>query len=427
MNSDQQLVLVYFLAWIITFLVYFKKRRKFDVSCFIMITYIVYAISSFLLYNTTYISFNPLPLKIFPFLYLFVMLLVGLIPFMRFNSRSINIIYQPSRRLLNLFCLIFIISTLIHFPAAIQKVSEGFQIILLSSSGGLELYEETVESGTDAGHSISNFAAVISNSFAQVGFLLTIYYLTLEKKNKWMLLALFVSCVMKMLNGVATGQRGAIVEPLLVLAATFFMFKDYMKPIYKKTALAVGSLLIAILAVPLIFLTISRFDNKVSDPLESTYYYLGIENINFNNYALDDNGIRYGDRTIPLFKRLVGFQNVPKNFFERREKYPNLKINDNSFITYVGDIAIDYGPIITVILLCFLSYIITKSTRPLRNRFAFHQLLLLHFWLYLCVIGGIKLFPYADTGGNLKIIVFILTYMVFKLDYNNRLKTYNYG
>ena len=427
MDSNKIIVLIYLAAWVITFLFYYRKNKKFDSGCFIMATYIVYALSSYLLYNTKYIVFSPLPLKVFPFIYLFLMLLVGLLPILRFRTASNVTIQQPSMSLLNVFCCIFIFSTLIHFPSAIVDVADGFSKIMYSSTGGMELYEETLDANADAGHSISNLAAVVSNAFAQVGFLLTIYYLTLDNKSRWVTIGLFISCLMKMLNGVATGQRGAIVEPLLVMAATFFLLKDYMKPVYKKIALRIGVVLVILLSIPVAFITISRFDNSVSDPLESTYYYLGVENINFNNYALDDNGIRYGDRTVPLFKRMVGFKNVPKNFFERREKYPHLKINDNSFITYVGDIAIDYGPYSTVIIIIVLSLLFVRTTKIRNKEYKFHQLLLVHFWLYLCVIGGVKLFPYADTGGNLKIIVMIISYFIFKNDCYKHKRSISYA
>jgi hypothetical protein len=50
----------------------------------------------------------------------------------------------------------------------------------------------------------------------------------------------------------------------------------------------------------------------------------------------------------------------------------------------------------------------------------------------LCIQGGIKLFPFADIGGNLRLIVFVLVYFAFKLDYKNssnhqKINLINYG
>lgn len=415
MDKDKGLVLIYLVLWVITLVVHYKKRKSFDAGCFVLSTYVMYAINSYLLYGTTYYYFNPQPLKLFPFIYLFAMMLIGLLPVLKFETISEIPIQQPSRKLIHAFCLVFIITTLIHFPSAIGNISSGLAMIL--SGGGQEIYSDSLELVEHTGGGISNLAAIISSAFAQIGFLLTVYYLTLKNHNKWILILLFISCVMKMLNGITLGQRGGIVEPLLILIASFFLLKNYMKPIYRKIALVTGVVLVSLLMIPIVYITLSRFDDKVLNPGESTIYYLGIENINFNNYALDDNGIRYGDRTVPLFKRMLGFDNVPKNFVERRAMYPNLKLNDESFSTYVGDIAIDFGPYVAVVIICFFSLLFMRLTAKGKQGYKFHQLLAVHFLLYLCVIGGIKLFPYSDTGGNLKIIVFIVAYFLFKNDY----------
>lgn len=414
MEKDQRLVLFYLVLWVITFIIYFRRRKSLDAGCFVLGTYIIYAISSYLLYGTTYYYFNPQPLKLFPFIYLFSMMLIGLLPVLKFETISEIPIQQPSRKLIHAFCLVFIITTLIHFPSAIGNISSGLALIL--SGGGQDIYNDSLELVEQTGGGVSNLAAIISNAFAQIGFLLTIYYLTLKNHNKWIAVLLFISCVMKMLNGITLGQRGGIVEPLLVLIATFFLLKNYLKPVYRKVAMVTGVVLISLLMIPIIYITLSRFDDKILNPSESTLYYLGIENINFNNYALDDNGIRYGDRTVPLFKRMLGFDNVPKNFIERRAKYPNLKLNDESFSTYVGDVAIDFGPYAAVVIICLFSLLFMRLTVKGKIGYKFHQLLAVHFILYLCVIGGIKLFPYSDTGGNLKIIVFIMAYFLFKYD-----------
>lgn len=420
MDRDQGLVLVYLLMWVMTLIVYYKKRKSFDAGCFVISTYVLYAFCSFWLYNTTYYYFDPLPLKFFPFLYLFTMMLIGLLPVLRFDAVKDYSIQRPTKKLLNAYCWIFIISTLIHFPSSISSIVSGLSVIMSGASGGQDLYSDSLDLVAQTGGGISNLAAIISNAFAQIGIFLTIYYLTIKDHSKWLAVLLFLSCVMKMLNGVALGQRGGIVEPLLVLVATYFLLKNYLNPSYRKIVTTSGVVLVVLLMIPIIYLTISRFDDRYLDPTESTFYYLGIENINFNNYALDDNGIRYGDRTVPLFKRMLGFDNVPKNFIERRAKYPHLKLNDESFSTYVGDIAIDFGPFFAVIILCFFSFLFSSISRRKGCEYRFYQLLAVHFVLYLCVIGGLKLYPYSDTGGNLKIIVFVVTYFVFKFDYLNQ-------
>lgn len=421
MEDSLYLLILYLCFWVFTFYFHYKRVKVFGAGSFIITTYILYAVSSCLLWNLDYPFFDPLPLSTFPFLYLYIMMLVGLWPILHYDRFSSVTFLCPTMKLLNFVSCIFIISTTIHFPEDISNMSEGILKMIVDSAAANEMYTESTESVSTAGSGVSNIAAVISNSLSQIGYLLTIYYLTLKKRNKWLMCGLIIACVMKAANGIAIGQRGGIVEPLLVLICTYFLLKEHIEKKIKKIVSITAIIIILLFSIPFALITTSRFDNTITNPLESICYYLGVQNINFNNYALDDGGIRYGDRTVPLFKRMAGFDNVPKNFYERRAKYPHLKMNDETFSTYVADFAIDYGPTLGAVLLFLLSFFVLNLTRPRGRPLGFHQLILLHFMLYMVTLGGLKLYPYAD-GGNLKIIVCFLCYCIFQYDYNKKLK-----
>lgn len=57
----------------------------------------------------------------------------------------------------------------------------------------------------------------------------------------------------------------------------------------------------------------------------------------FNNYGMDANGIRYGDRTAPLIRKLLGLK-TSTNYYERRFVYSKMLVNDSYFITFIGDL-----------------------------------------------------------------------------------------
>ena len=152
--------------------------------------------------------------------------------------------------------------------------------------------------------------------------------------------------------------------------------------------------------------------------VNSTLFYLGQQNLFFNSYGLDNNGIRYGDRTVPLFKRMLGFDGVPNNFHERREKYPNLRINDEVFVGFAGDWVLDFGPYIAPLLFVAFSGVVLLGSRVRDGIIRFHQLVLLHFVMTVGMLGGIKLYPYSDVGGNLQLIVYLGAYVVFFVDHD---------
>ena len=207
---------------------------------------------------------------------------------------------------------------------------------------------------------------------------------------------------------------------------TYFALRKFFQPKTKKYIRAIGVVLFIGSAVPTIALTNSRFGNTVGGSQSSLYFYIGQSNLYFNNYGLDNGGLRYGDRTFPLFKRMLGIDNVPANFWERRDKYRNLKINDEVFISYVGDFTLDFGPFIAPLIFVFFTLLVLKLTKIHNGKIKFHQLILLHFLMCVCFLGGMKLFTFSDVGGNLQLIVYFFLFFLFWFDYDfSRLKFKN--
>jgi len=218
------------------------------------------------------------------------------------------------------------------------------------------------------------------------------------------------------------GQRGPILEIMLSMVITYFALRKFYQPKVNKIIRNIGITFLIITSIPIIALTVSRFGESDAGSESSVLFYAGQENLYFNNYGLDNGGVRYGDRTFPLFKKMLGFENVPDNFWERRSKYPNLQINDEVFIGFIGDFTLDFGPFIAPIIFIFFIIFILNKTIVRNKVILFHQLILLHFVMSLCMLGGMKLYPFSDIGGNLQLIIYFLSFLFFRLVYAYSLK-----
>lgn len=274
---------------------------------------------------------------------------------------------------------------------------------------------EQIESANIGDGAISNLPAIIGGVFADVGCLMFFYYLTLEKRNKYISIGLFIAAIYPIIQNIAISQRGPVVTRFFTIVISFFAVVKFLPDKVRRMSKIAGIVAVTLITIPMVAITLSRF-NRVSEggALQSVYYYSGQQNLNFNMYGLDDGGIRYGDRTIPMFKRMLGFENVPHNFYERRAKYPHLKINDEVFIGYVGDFTLDFGPFVAPIIFVLFTFYVISATRIRRKTILFHQLILVHFVMCVCFQGGMKLYSYADTG-NLRVIGMFLLYFTFKL------------
>lgn len=412
-------IVLYILAWIVTIILYHIIKKTFDAGSVLLFMYLIYAITSLILYNTPFYHFNRI--RLLPFIYLFSILILVFWPILKYNTNKINEIQKIPSIYLFIISIIFIIASLVHLPTIISDFAFSIKKLLTTSSGGLDLYHKSLAGARSIGDgTISNLASIISNAIGKFGILLFFYYLTSEKRSKIILIGLFISSIISILGNISLGQRGPIIETLLSMIITYFALRKFFQPKVNRIIKIVGGSLLLATIIPLIALTSSRFGNSTKGSMSSVYYYGGQQNLYFNNYGLDDGGIRYGDRTFPLFKRILGFENVPKNFVERRAKYPHLKMDDESFYTFVGDFTLDFGPIIATLIFLFFSIFVVIKTKIRNGIIRFHQLILLHFVMNVCMIGGMKLYPFSDVGGNLQIIVYFIAYMFFRLDYNLR-------
>lgn len=165
-------------------------------------------------------------------------------------------------------------------------------------------------------------------------------------------------------------------------------------------------------------MTISRFSNDSdfdNNPFKSVINYLGQCNLNFNENALNAGGIRNGDRTASKFKYYLGYDNVPVSSIPLRIKHVKLKMNDEIFSTFVGDFVLDYGPIVTLIIFCFFSFLFCRLTKIRNGKIFFHQIFMLYFATLICTHGSFYLFYYSFNANHI-IIAFLIMYFIFKFD-----------
>lgn len=400
--------------WTLILFYFWKQEKKFSANILILCSYLGYSVVSWLYYNESYPQYQGVTL--FPFLFLQLMILIALRPVSDYCKSEVQQIEKPNDRAIISFLSVFVICSIYTLVVCLPKLQTGLVLLLLDVDAGQDLYDETMADASELGNGTSfmNLPLVFSNVFGDVGIFTTCYYFVREKINKWYALILLISLLSPIFQAVAMSQRGPAIDRVYTIAVTFLLYNSFYSSRIKRIAKIGALVLVAILFVFMASITISRFGLQSEEKMnESLYSYVGMENLEFNLYAFDNNGLRYGDRTAPIFKRMLGFENVPHNFVERRKKYPHLKTDDYAFIGFVGDFCLDYGPIISFLLFVFFSSLFCIKTRFRNGKIELHKLLLIQFAACVCMCGGMKLFSFADTG-NLKILAVLLSYFYFK-------------
>lgn len=402
------LIAIYAIAWAFVF---FRHRKQclgvISSGGFILLTYLLYAVSSFFLYQVQANDFGDM--QIFQFVYLFALLYIGLKPVLDYDKAKLTRIIPPPNIVLITFAILYVISTLLYLPSAISNIREGLTTLLLDSSGGADLYNERLMVGHREDYEISNIFSIFYNIFSDCAVLVYFYYLTLPKVNKFLISVLTMSILCSIFISIATGNRTQVTFVCLSLVASYLLFKDFYKKKIIKIIRLVGLSLAISVAFLFVVLTISRFGDLNDGGGDSMLYYIGQANLFFNKYAFDLEDIRYGDRTINLFKNFAGFD-VPSGIFETRDKYRHMAADDSIFTTYIGDFVLDFGPLLTPILVIFFTLFILKLTKTNNGIIHFHQLIPLHYVMNVCVKGGMYLFCYPFLQ-NLQIFAYIFFYV----------------
>lgn len=386
------------------------KNRMISTNGLILFVYALASVTSMLYYDGIYDAARyDMSSFFFPLLYLLTCLLISLWPVRLFDKKK-NL-KLPQQSVVEFFIWLFIVSTFLGSLITPMNFSANMIALVVNSDYGLDAYHQMAEAAYTTGMSVSNIPMIISNSLFSFIALLLFVYLTYPRKKNWLLILLgifILYCVMKSLVG---GERGALVNRGLIVLVAFICMKPYLQSSLVNKIWKIIIVCGIVITIPFMALTISRFGETDLGVSDSIISYAGQSTVNFSTYAFDNNGIRYGDRVFPLFKRILGFENVPHNFMERRAKYPNLKINDEVFSTYIGDFVLDFGPWFAMLIIIFIAFCLVLIVKN-KNQLPFYNFIFLYLWM--CVlVQGVSLFQFADTS-NVVLIMYFLIYLFIK-------------
>lgn len=421
--SDNILAFGYLALWVLTFCWYHHIKKQIDAGTAIIGMYIIYAFFSILIINDNLFSIAFDQLHVLPYIYLYLMMMIALSPIIVNHTNSVNKIENPNSQILSFIGWSIFICSILMLPGMISNSSNGITDIIIDSSAGKEAYSEQTEAVAASGSKINNLFAIVYNTLSDLPAFILFYSLTQKKQNPYLTLALIITLIIGLYTPLSTGQRGGAISCILTILGAYMLFRQYISKKINRIILLTGITGILIVSIPVIAITKSRFNTEQGGATGFVNWYIGQGSLYFNNYGLDNGGIRHGDRTMNMFKRIID-PDTPKNYVERRDKNRYLKIDDNFFTTFVGDFTLDFGPFVPIfIFICFNGTIILL-TRPKGNKLKLYQVLILYLTVCINLQGGMTLYSYSDLG-SMRLITFVMLYSYLRY-HEALLKKYPY-
>lgn len=411
-------LIVYIFLWIVAVVSQKSRTQSVGPCLFVMLTYLVYSIITLIYYNSGAYRYYG-ELSMLPLVYLFIMVIIALMPALSFERSNVTFLQKPSNTIIYAFIIVYSICCAISLVESMITIRTSFTDLFNIQGYALRLYHEAQGATFADDYSVSGFVGllhVFHSYFRDVSVFILFYYLSLKERKKWISLYLIVVLIVDILISLARGGRTQFVMLLLIVFVAYFTFRDYWDVKQREKIKRISLVALIIVLVPFIVFTFSRFGQSSSNgPLDSILAYTGMENLNFDKYVLDANGTRHGDRTINEIKRLMGFD-VPNGVDATRAMYSHMTINDSKFYTFVGDFVLDFGPLVAPIIFILFSFLFRYMTRC-NNKVPFHKLLLVYFSLCVCSQGGMYLYYYSFTNFWI-VVAFFLMYIAFYVDYN---------
>ena len=350
------------------------------------------------------------------------MLMIALSPTIYHHYHPVEKLVPLNTKLLYILSVAMIISAIVMLPEVLMNFQDGIIKLITDTDAGKDAYSEQLEEASDSGGVATNVLSIFFNACSEIAIFMWFYFMTMKKKNLWLIFGLLICIVVAILQPIMLGQRGPVMYTVMTLLLAYSLFRRFLSKAINRIVNITGIIGAILVIVPISAITVSRFSTmKQSTVTDYINWYIGQGNIYFNNYGLDNNGIRYGDRTFNLIKRFID-PNASINFMDRRAYFHNLLINDDVFTTFVGDFTIDFGPVVAFLIFVVFNILVLRGIQTKNKEMKVHQLLLLYFTMCICMQGGMTLFPFSDTA-NLKMACFLMLYIYLYL-YEKLIKKY---
>lgn len=405
MNESTIILIVNSLLYILTFAVYQKRIKTFQLGSFVLLFYSLISIGSILLYNIDSVwTFEEI--TVFPLFYLYIILMISFYPILKFSNKKVSDIKMPDGMAMNIISIIVIIVYLCFF---FQTILSNFSLSGLFDPATLvENYETKTENiGYDDGK--INIFGILKNFFNSILWILFMY--NWIQKKKVFVIGVFAAIIISVFTSLAWGARGPLMFIILQIPFVYLVFSPLMTQKMRKQYIFTVTGFVIFIFVGGAALTIGRFDDAANFTIvDIVLYYASSNFIKFDNFVLDVGGCRYGDRVFPLIRLLLGLDTAG-DYKTRRLLYPNLKIDDSQFTFFVGEFVIDFGPILAFLIISFFAVLFFK--RLSSKKYDLGTVLLLSL-VYNIIVVGFTLFPYSELGGNISILYTVFWIFVFK-------------
>lgn len=405
--------------WIVTLIYWIWKKSISNIGVIVLLLYTFISCASCHLFShPDMMGFYEDNVYVVPFIYLYVILLLLIYPFLKMDYNRVEELKLPSKKIIEPICVFIIVCALYQLITGLPDVKQGLTLILLDSSNAIDAYIDTTEANMER--------KALSGSFSLIGFLVTtgmnfsmlffFLYILYPNKNIKILIGLIVAVMANPIMSVASGSREKVVITLLVFCFMFLLLRPFISSKIRRIITVVSATFFSLLLLFFVIISFARARGDIDNVLLGFESYFGMSFLHFDQKCFYAGGTREGNLVSPLLNVILGGQTYSQEAL--RDKYASLGVDNGIFYTFVGDFVLDYGPFIAFVVLVIFACFCRRIYRVNNIWSAGHIVLC---YILLKLLSGFYLHQYSGVGGNLLLIELFIFYKIFMYRKNRNL------
>jgi len=356
---------------------------------------------------------------------LYFVVLLSFVPILKFTSEIVNTIDANKKVVSALAYFLVLVSCepLLENLYLVAKTFDGNASLYIS-----EVYDAQATGEKNVGDSINQGMTWLGRKLNVINIyakdlipILFFYFLTLGKKNKFLIYGLGVAMLNPILHSYVHAVRVGIVTQLFYIVYLFILFKNSIDTKIYKKVLVLGGSIGGGIALLVILITIFRYENDagmVYPILDWISLYIGEGMLNFNSQMWDVKISMLGDSSFPLLKYVLGLDTFTDNLDNRTYWGARTGINMMVFNTFIGDFYADMGALGTLIFILLVSTVLLRYIR-VKKEVPLHRVVLLSIWFKVCLLG-FTYYTFKVFTSNLYLLFMILIYFVLKISHKKK-------
>ena len=379
-------------------LLHLIRKKKSRLSIFVSAIWCASAVFSLVFYglngaNWEFRTYTNLTLQ--PFVFIFVCILLYIIPLTRIEDRS-TILVEGNYNLLTILSWFIVIISIAPFFAnlayAINHMGESLSAFADNREIDVEIFDGTL--------ALLNKYSKYARTFSPI---LLFYFLQRPRPNIFLLIGLFCAFLNPSLGNLNMGSRFLFAADFLYLIAIYLIFSNSLEDKIRSKIRFFGSIVLSFFIV--IFLSISFFrfsalnsSTATLDATTSFSLYAGEGMLNFSSNMWDIPKRTDGSNTLTFVDYIIG--DNPSSVRDADRVSEKAGIPLYIFYTVVGDFYIDFGPYVTFAIFLGICILLCYLLRKQKFQYSFYDFVWICLLIRIIVIG-FTYFPYMNLSMEL--------------------------